>query len=64
MLGALVSSGHSEDTAVAFLGDHGWSLGEHQEWAKYGNFDVDTRVPLILHDPRKRFLSRRDNLVI
>lgn len=29
----------------------GWSLGEHGEWAKYSNFEVATRVPLIIYDP-------------
>lgn len=29
----------------------GWSLGEHGEWAKYSNFDVATRVPLIFYIP-------------
>lgn len=29
----------------------GWSLGEHGEWAKYSNFDVATRVPLIVYAP-------------
>lgn len=27
----------------------GWSLGEHGEWAKYSNFDVATRVPLMFY---------------
>lgn len=29
----------------------GWSLGEHGEWAKYSNFDVATRVPLMFYVP-------------
>ncbi|MGH0179597.1 UNVERIFIED_CONTAM: hypothetical protein FKN15_016423, partial [Acipenser sinensis] len=29
----------------------GWSLGEHGEWAKYSNFDVALRVPLIIYVP-------------
>lgn len=29
----------------------GWSLGEHGEWAKYSNFDVATRVPMIFYVP-------------
>ena len=30
----------------------GWSLGEHAEWAKYSNFEVALRVPLIVSIPR------------
>lgn len=29
----------------------GWSLGEHQEWSKYSNFEVAVRVPLIVKEP-------------
>ncbi|XP_022902900.1 iduronate 2-sulfatase [Onthophagus taurus] len=39
------------NTIVVLLGDHGWSLGEHGEFAKYSNFDVATRVPLIIQVP-------------
>ncbi|XP_068203216.1 iduronate 2-sulfatase isoform X2 [Palaemon carinicauda] len=39
---------HFADTIVALLGDHGWSLGEHQEWSKFSNFEVATRVPFII----------------
>ncbi len=29
----------------------GWSLGEHQEWSKYSNFEVSVRVPLMVYVP-------------
>ena len=29
----------------------GWSLGEHQEWSKYSNFEVAVRVPLMFYVP-------------
>lgn len=29
----------------------GWSLGEHQEFSKYSNFEVSVRVPLIVYIP-------------
>ena len=37
---------------MTFCVNTGWSLGEHQEWAKYSNFEVVTRVPLILYVPK------------
>lgn len=51
VLNALHDLGLSSNTIVVFSSDHGWSLGEHGEWAKYSNFDVATRVPLIVFKP-------------
>ncbi|XP_009887559.1 PREDICTED: iduronate 2-sulfatase [Charadrius vociferus] len=51
LLNALDDVGLSSRTIVVFTADHGWSLGEHGEWAKYSNFDVATRVPLMLYVP-------------
>ncbi|XP_065846812.1 iduronate 2-sulfatase-like [Oscarella lobularis] len=51
VLEELKRQGFAEDTVIVLLGDHGWQLGEHGEWAKYTNFEDATRVPLILHVP-------------
>ncbi|XP_061862904.1 iduronate 2-sulfatase [Colius striatus] len=51
LLNALDDIGLSNSTIVVFTADHGWSLGEHGEWAKYSNFDVATRVPLMFYVP-------------
>ena len=31
--------------------DHGWQLGEHNEWCKFTNFEDATHVPLMLRVP-------------
>uniref|UniRef100_A0A3Q3WL15 Iduronate 2-sulfatase n=1 Tax=Mola mola TaxID=94237 RepID=A0A3Q3WL15_MOLML len=59
LLAALDELGLAESTIVAFTSDHGWSLGEHGEWAKYSNFDVATRVPLIFYVPGVTTLPQR-----
>uniref|UniRef100_A0A8C9FP19 Iduronate 2-sulfatase n=1 Tax=Pavo cristatus TaxID=9049 RepID=A0A8C9FP19_PAVCR len=51
LLNALDDVGLSNSTIVVFTADHGWSLGEHGEWAKYSNFDVATQVPLMFYVP-------------
>ncbi|XP_073343334.1 iduronate 2-sulfatase [Pagrus major] len=51
LLSTLDELGLADSTMVVFTSDHGWSLGEHGEWAKYSNFDVATRVPLIFYVP-------------
>ncbi|KAM9834385.1 iduronate 2-sulfatase [Syngnathus typhle] len=50
LLSALDALGLAQSTIVVFTSDHGWSLGEHGEWAKYSNFGVATNVPLIIYD--------------
>ncbi|CAL4119273.1 unnamed protein product, partial [Meganyctiphanes norvegica] len=40
------------NTIITLIGDHGWSLGEHDEWSKYSNYEVATRVPFIISLPQ------------
>uniref|UniRef100_A0A8C4N5W9 Iduronate 2-sulfatase n=1 Tax=Eptatretus burgeri TaxID=7764 RepID=A0A8C4N5W9_EPTBU len=51
LLSVLDKTGQAQNTIIAFTSDHGWSLGEHGDWAKYSNFNVATRVPLIFFIP-------------
>lgn len=41
----------TESTVVVFCSDHGYHLGEHTLWAKTSNFELDTRVPLMISIP-------------
>jgi arylsulfatase A-like enzyme len=43
--------GLRENTIVVLWGDHGWKLGEYGQWCKHTNFELDTRVPLIISAP-------------
>ncbi|XP_037908445.1 iduronate 2-sulfatase isoform X2 [Hermetia illucens] len=51
LFGNLLSAVDLNNTIVVFASDHGWSLGEHGEWAKYSNFEVALRVPLVVYAP-------------
>ncbi|KAH8397363.1 hypothetical protein KR222_000117, partial [Zaprionus bogoriensis] len=51
LFGKLLARLDLQRTVVVVLGDHGWSLGEHAEWAKYSNFEVALRVPLLIRSP-------------
>ena len=43
--------GLANETIVVLWSDHGWKLGEHNGWCKQTNFEIDTRVPLLIRDP-------------
>lgn len=51
LLDALESSPRNENTVVILLSDHGWHLGEHSVWGKMTNYEIATRVPLIIAAP-------------
>ena len=51
VLEALDANGLSQDTIVVLVGDHGYHLGEQGLWGKTTNFELDTRVPLIIRAP-------------
>ncbi|XP_015596110.1 iduronate 2-sulfatase [Cephus cinctus] len=59
----LTTSSIQKKTIVILTSDHGWSLGEHAEWAKYSNFDVAVHVPLIVSIPSLMFAKYTKNSI-
>ncbi|KAJ2938858.1 hypothetical protein O0L34_g18487 [Tuta absoluta] len=51
LVGQLLSNVDRKNTLVVLTSDHGWSLGENGLWAKYSNFEVALKVPLIFSIP-------------
>lgn len=51
ILHALDEAGEQENTIVLLWSDHGWHLGEMSAWGKMTNYEIATRVPLILSSP-------------
>ncbi len=52
LLAALDQLGLQDNTIVVLWGDHGFALGEEARWCKGTNFEVDTRVPLLIRAPK------------
>ena len=50
-LDALERTGHSDDTIVVLISDHGYQLGEHFMWGKVTLFEICNRVPMIVRVP-------------
>jgi iduronate 2-sulfatase len=51
LLDELQSTRRLDDTLIVFCSDHGWHLGEQSAWSKMTNFEIATRVPLIIAGP-------------
>ena len=51
VLDSLDELGLTNNTVVMLWGDHGWHLGENNEWAKHTNFEHATHVPLLISSP-------------
>ncbi|YCM44943.1 sulfatase [Verrucomicrobiaceae bacterium 227] len=52
VLDALDKSGQRENTIIIVWGDHGWHLGDMGVWGKATNYEIGTRVPLIVQAPK------------
>lgn len=54
MLAALDETGVRDNTIIIVWGDHGWHLGEMGIWGKATNYEISTRVPLLLSTPEMK----------
>ena len=63
LVAGLKENGLYDNTIIVLWGDHGWKLGDYGDWCKLTNFELDTRVPLIVRAPGESGGSRTDALV-
>ncbi|OGV62151.1 MAG: iduronate sulfatase [Lentisphaerae bacterium RIFOXYB12_FULL_65_16] len=54
VLAELQRLGLDKNTIVIVWGDHGWHLGDHGLWCKHTNFEVATRVLMMLRVPGQK----------
>ncbi len=51
MINALDEAGLRDNTIIMVWSDHGWHLGDMGIWGKATNYEIGTRVPLIVWTP-------------
>lgn len=51
VLDALEASPHRDNTVIVLWTDHGWQLGEKQQWRKFTLWERSCRVPMIFVAP-------------
>lgn len=54
ILAALDEKGVRNNTIIIVWGDHGWHLGDYGIWGKATNYEIATRVPLIIWTPEMK----------
>ncbi len=66
-IGRLISTldklGLRDNTIIVLWGDHGWKLGDHGNWCKHTNLEIDTHAPLIIDAPGYKNGQRSNSLV-
>ncbi len=60
----LKESGQYDNTAILLIGDHGFHLGEQNNWAKHSNFEVATESPFILKAPGMKNRNLKTNALV
>jgi iduronate 2-sulfatase len=53
-----------EETIIVLWSDHGFHLGEHGLWTKTTNYELDTRIPLIISIPGQQFTGSKIEAIV
>lgn len=64
VLDALDRSGVADRTAIVFVADHGYHIGEHTLWGKTSNFEYDARVPFFISPSDRRNAGKRTGSLV
>ncbi len=54
----------TDKTTIIFTSDHGYHAGEHGQFGKWTNFELGTRVPLIISSPKITKPQTRTNSIV
>lgn len=64
LIDALEDQGIRDNTIIIVWGDHGWHLGEMGVWGKATNYEIATRVPLLIWTPNMKSRGTLSNALV
>lgn len=64
MVAALEEAGVRDNTIIIVWGDHGWHLGDMGVWGKATNYEIATRVPLMIWTPDMKTRGKKTNALV
>ncbi len=64
ILDELERLGLRENTIIMLWSDHAQKLGDYNAWSKHTNFEVDTRVPMIVSMPGVKSANQRTSAIV
>lgn len=64
MIRALEEAGLRDDTIIIVWGDHGWHVGDMGVWGKATNYEIATRVPLLIWTPEMKIRGQSTRALV
>ena len=64
LIDALEEQEIRDNTIIIVWGDHGWHLGEMGVWGKATNYEIATRVPLLIWTPNMKSRGTPSNALV
>ncbi len=64
MIKALEDEGVRDNTIIIVWGDHGWHLGEMGVWGKATNYEISTRVPMMIWTPDMKTRGKKTEALV
>ena len=64
LVAALDEAGVRDNTIIVVWGDHGWHLGDMGVWGKATNYEIATRVPLMIWTPEMKARGAKTDALV